>query len=162
MRLIEGEDRTREWLEGILANDPVSYPNNATALQGVAAGEVDVAFINHYYLYQAINEEGEDFGAANYFLPGGDPGALINVAGAGILSTSDNPDAAAQFIAFLLGEEAQYYFAEQTFEYPLVTGIDADPRLPALDSIETPDIDLANLQDLEGTLALLQEVGALE
>jgi iron(III) transport system substrate-binding protein len=162
MRLLHGEEAAREWLEGIIANEPIAYPDNATALRAVAAGEVNVAFINHYYLFQAQEQEGEDFGAANYFLPGGDVGALVNVAGAGILTTSERREAAERLIAFLLSDEAQRYFADETFEYPLVAGIDADPRLPALADIQTPDLDLTDLEDLQGTLQLLQEVGAME
>ncbi len=162
MRVLEGEERTRAWLEGIIANDPVVYPNNPAALQGTAIGEVDVAFINHYYLFRALEEEGEGFGADITFLPGGDAGSLVNVAGAGILQTSDNRDAAERLIAFLLSEEAQQYFSEETFEYPLVAGVQPDPRLPSLADLQTPDLDLTNLSDLNGTLLLLQEVGALD
>src|SRR5215204_4640606 len=50
LRVLEGEDVAREWLEGIQANDPFVYPDNAAALEGVAAGEVEVAFVNHYSL----------------------------------------------------------------------------------------------------------------
>ncbi len=162
MRVLEGEERTRAWLEGILANKPIAYPSNSVALEAVAAGEVDVAFINHYYLFQALAEQGESYGARIYFLPGGDVGALVNVAGVGILDTSDNVEAARQFVDFLLSEEAQRYFAERTYEYPLISGVPADPRLPPLEEIQTPEIDLSDLSDLEGTLRLLQEVGVLE
>ena len=162
MRVVEGEDAARVWLEGIVANEPVVYPKNSVALAGVAAGEVDVAFINHYYLFRALEEQGESLPARNYFLPGGDVGALINVAGAGVLDTASNPAGAEQFIAFLLSPEAQQYFADETYEYPLVEGVEANPALPPLSTIETPDIDLSDLADLQGTLDLLQEVGALE
>lgn len=162
LRVLEGEDAARQWLEGILANEPVVYPNNVTALEGVAAGEVDVAFINHYYIFRALEEEGEDFGADIYFLPGGDIGSLINVAGAGVLTSAEHRDAAEQFIAFLLSDEAQQYFSGETFEYPLVAGVEANSRLPALSEIQTPEIDLSALDDLSGTLLLLQEVGALD
>ncbi len=162
MRVLEGEERTRAWLEGILANQPIAYPSNSVALEAVAAGEVDVAFINHYYLFQALAEQGESYGARIHFLRGGDVGALVNVAGVGIVDTADHVEAARQFVAFLLSEEAQRYFAERTYEYPLISGVPADPRLPPLEEIETPDIDLSALSDLEGTLRLLQEVGVLE
>ncbi len=162
LRIMEGEDRAREWLEGILANDPVVYPNNSVALEGVASGEVDIAFINHYYLFRALEEQGEGYGADIYFLPGGDPGSLINVAGVGVVDTSDNPEAALEFVRFLLSEEAQRYFSETTYEYPLIDGVEANPRLHALSEIQAPDIDLSTLSDLEGTLRLLQDVGALE
>ncbi|HEX2766578.1 MAG TPA: iron ABC transporter substrate-binding protein [Candidatus Limnocylindria bacterium] len=158
LRVLEGEDRAREWLEGIQANEPSVYEGNNPALDAVIAGEIDVAFVNHYYLMQRLAEE-PDVPAANYFFTGGDPGALVNVAGVGILGTSDQADAAERLVEFLLSEEAQTYFADETKEYPLAAGVEADPALPSLDEIGTPDIDLSDLSDLEGTLELLQELG---
>ena len=160
LREIEGEDRAREWLEGIQANEPSVYEGNNPALDAVIAGEVDVAFINHYYLMQRLVED-PDAAAANYFLADGDPGALVNVAGAGILNTAENDEAAREFVEFLLSEQAQEYFATETKEYPLIEGVEPDAELPPLGEIGTPEIDLSNLSDLEGTLELLQEVGIL-
>lgn len=160
LRVIEGDDRAREWLEGIQANEPSVYEGNNPALDAVIAGEIDVAFVNHYYLMQRLAED-PDVPAANYFHTDGDPGALVNVAGVGILSTSDEPESAQGLVEFLLSEEAQAYFAEETKEYPLVEGVEPDPALPPLSEIGTPEIDLSDLADLEGTLRLLQEVGVL-
>jgi iron(III) transport system substrate-binding protein len=160
LRVLEGEERAREWLEGIEANDPSVYEGNAPALDAVIAGEIDVALINHYYLMQRLAEE-PDVAAANYFLTGGDPGALVNVAGAGILTTAPNADAAQELVTYLLSPEAQEYFAAETKEYPLIEGVEPDAALPALVEIDTPDIDLSDLSDLEGTLELLQEAGIL-
>ena len=160
LREIEGEDRAREWLEGIQANEPSVYEGNNPALDAVIAGEVDVAFINHYYLMQRLVED-PDAAAANYFLTDGDPGALVNVAGAGILNTAENDEAARAFVEFLLSEQAQEYFATETKEYPLIEGVEPDAEMPPLGEIGTPEIDLSDLSDLEGTLELLQEVGIL-
>ncbi|HSK94241.1 MAG TPA: iron ABC transporter substrate-binding protein [Candidatus Angelobacter sp.] len=160
LRVIEGEDRAREWLEGIEANDPKVYEGNNPALDAVAAGEVDVAFINHYYLMQRLTED-PDISAANHYLTDGDPGALVNVAGAGILASSEQPGAAQRLVEYLLSDEAQAYFGGETKEYPLVESIGPDAGLPPLGEIGTPDIDLSDLSDLEGTLELLQEVGIL-
>jgi iron(III) transport system substrate-binding protein len=160
LREIEGEDRAREWLEGIQANEPSVYEGNNPALDAVIAGEVDVAFINHYYLMQRLVED-PDAAAANYFLTDGDPGALVNVAGAGILNTAENDEAAREFVEFLLSQQAQEYFATETKEYPLIEGVEPDAEMPPLGEIGTPDIDLSDLSDLEGTLELLQEVGIL-
>ena len=159
LRVLESEDVARTWLEGIQANEPKVYEGNAQALQGVAAGEIDVAFINHYYLLAALAEG--DVPVANHFFPGSDPGALINVAGAAILTTSKNPEAAQEFVDYLLANESQAYFAEETYEYPLVAGVAADERLTPLDQIESPDIDLSDLADLQGTVELMQAVGVL-
>jgi len=162
LRVIQGEEAARAWLEGILANDPVAYPNNTTAVEGVAAGEVDVAFVNHYYLLRLIAENGEDYPVAQQFFGRGDPGALVNVAGVGQVSSTNQPEAAAAFIEYLLSDGAQTYFSESTYEFPLVEGIAADPRLPAIDTIEAPDVDLSALADLQGTVELLREVGAID
>lgn len=160
LRVLEGEDRAREWLKGIEANEPKVYDGNSAALEAVAAGEVDVAFINHYYLFQRLAED-PGTAAANYFLADGDPGAIVNVAGVGILNTAENDGSAREFVEFLLSERAQTYFATETYEYPLIEGVEADDALPPLAEIGTPDIDLSELSDLEGTLELLQEVGIL-
>jgi iron(III) transport system substrate-binding protein len=162
LRKVEGEEGARSWLEGILANRPVVYANNASAVEGVAAGEVDVGLVNHYYLLQLLAEHGDDFPVAQKFFPGGDVGSLVNVAGVGQLATSDQPEAAAAFVDYLLSASAQEYFATSTYEYPLIDGVEADPRLPALETLETPDLDLADLADLQGTVELLRDVGAID
>ena len=161
MRATEGEDVAREWLEGIIANEPVSYADNETARDGVAAGEVDVALINHYYVEQARESEGEDYPVDAYFPPGGDVGSLVNVAGVAQLVSSDQSREATELIEFLLTPEAQEFFTEETKEYPLAGGVKADPDLVPLTEIEQPDIALSDLDDLEGTLELLEETGAL-
>ncbi|MGD8683053.1 MAG: iron ABC transporter substrate-binding protein [Chloroflexota bacterium] len=162
LRVVEGEDVARAWLEGILTNDPVAYPTNTAAVEGVAAGEVDVAFVNHYYLLRLLEEYGADYPVAQSFFSGGDIGSLVNVAGIGLLISSDQPQAASALVAYLLGEDAQRYFAESTYEFPLLRGMEADPRLPAIDSLEAPAVDLTALADLQGTVSLLRDVGAID
>ncbi|MCL1593386.1 MAG: iron ABC transporter substrate-binding protein, partial [Actinomycetia bacterium] len=71
--------------------------------------------------------------------------------GAGVLASSSNIEAATRFVAFLLNNDAQTYFADETFEYPLVPGIAADPRLPPIDTIPTPAIDLSDLASVLDT-----------
>jgi iron(III) transport system substrate-binding protein len=160
-RVLEGDEAAKAWLEGIVANEPKVYENNDAVLAAIAAGEVEVGFINHYYLVNALAEQGESFPVRNHFLQSGDPGSLINVAGAGILTSAADPAAAQAFIDFMLSPESQRYFAEQTHEYPLVDGVEADPNLPPLADIASPDIDLSDLADLQGTQTLLQEAGVL-
>src|SRR5690606_40788235 len=105
-----------------------------------------------------------------HYFKAGDPGALINVAGAGILKrrppsrageTEESREVAEQLIAWLLSEGAQKHFVSETHEYPLVEGVTADDALVPLSEIQSPDIDLSDLDDLEGTLNLLRKVGAL-
>jgi iron(III) transport system substrate-binding protein len=160
LRVLEGEDAAREWLEGIVANEPEAYDNNRAVIDAVGAGEVEVGFVNHYYLYRYLVED-PDFPVANKFYSGGDPGALINVAGVGIVDTTDRQDEALRLVEWLLSQDAQEYFAEETFEIPVIDGVSPPAELPDLDALTLPDIDLDRLEDLEGTLELLNEVGAL-
>ena len=160
LRVLEGEDAAQAWLEGLIANNTTAYEGNTQIVEAVIANEIDAGFVNQYYLYRIIAESG-DVPAANFWYTDGDPGALVNVAGAGVLAGAANPEGALAFLEFLLSEEGQTYFSEETFEYPLVTGIPADAQLVPLDEIQTPDIDLSDLDDLEGTLALLRDVGLI-
>ncbi len=161
LRLLEGEERARAWLEAMLANNVQPYSNNTSIVEAVSRGEIMVGLVNHYYLLRFLNEQGESFPARNYFFPGGGAGAMINVAGAGVLTTSTNQAAALDLLRFLLSQPAQTYFAANTNEYPLLAGIPLHPTLAPLSDLATPDLDLSELSDLQGTLELLQDVGAL-
>ena len=161
MRQLEGDEAARAWLEGILANEPRVYEGNALMLQAVADGEIDAGFVNHYYLLQAKAEQGADFPVGNHFLAGTDSGALVNVAGAGILTPTDAEPSARRFLEFLLSNESQAYFATETYEYPLVSGVPGPEDLPALDQIQSPQLDLSELSDLQATLDMLTETGVL-
>ena len=161
MRVIWGEDKTRDWLNGIQANNPVVFPKNTPIVEAVGNGEVSVGFVNHYYLLRFIAEQGESFAARNYHPRAGGPGALVMVAGAGVLSASDNQALAEQFVDFMLSEVSQAYFANQTFEYPLVEGVLTNQLLVPLEDINRPEINLSDLNDLQGTQNLLREVGIL-
>ena len=160
MRLTEGEEATEAWLRGIADNGAVAYDNNIAVRDAIASGEVDVGFINHYYVAEAVEEEGEGY-PVKVDHPPADIGSLINVAGIGIVEGTDKQEEAAGLAAFLLSDEAQRYFATETKEYPLVAGIPPDPAVTPLDQIQQPDVDLGDLDDLEGTLDLLQRTGAL-
>ena len=161
MRALWGEEKTTEWLEGVQANNPIVYPKNTPQVAAVAAGEIDVGLVNHYYLFRFLAEEGEDFSARNYHPRAGGPGATVMVAGAGILDSSDNRDAAERFVEFMLSQAGQQYFASQTFEYPLVEGVKVPHVLVPLDEIRHPSIPLKDLADLEGTQKMLRETGVL-
>ena len=119
--------------------------------------------MNHYYLY-LVKEEQPDAPIANHFLAAGDPGALVSVAGAAVLASSDQSDDADRFVEFLLSEDAQRFYVDEAeeAEYPLVAGIEAKEGLPALDELEGPAVDLSSFgAELEATVELLRETGYL-
>ena len=161
MRAVWGEDRTAEWLRGIKANEPIEFPKNTPQVAAAAAGEIDVGFVNHYYLHRFMSEQGESFNARNYHPRGGGPGALIMVSGAGVLASAANPEPAHALIRFLLSDVGQSYFVSNTFEYPMAPGVMTHPGVKPLDTINRPDITPAQLTDLEGTQALLRQLEIL-
>jgi len=162
LRKVEGEDGAKAWLEGMLKNGVKVYQDNKSIVSAVAAGEIELGLVNHYYLYGFLKDQGESFNARNHYTAAGDAGSLVNVAGVGILKSAPNQGAAEKLISYLLGESAQKYFSEQTFEYPLVSGVAADSRIKPLTEVKPPALDLSDLQDLQGTLALLRSAGVLK
>lgn len=158
LRVSEGEDGARAWLEGIVANEPVAFDNNIATVEAVASGEVDVGFVNHYYLFE-LAAENPDYGAANHYFDNGDIGGLVNVAGVGILGSTERRDDADAFVDYLTSAAGQTFFAEKTFEIPLIEGVDPVPGVPAIDDLAAPPIALTSIGDLDGTLALLSDLG---
>lgn len=162
MSLQVGEARTKEWLQGLKANQPKTFESNDLIVRAVNDGQVDVGLVNHYYLFQLAAEIGQDkLVARNHFTAAGDPGTLVNVAGVGILKSTKAQDDAARFVQYLLSTEAQRHFAERNFEYPLVAGVSPVAGLAPLDQVKGPAIDLSDLGDLRQTLEVLRQVGLL-
>ncbi len=159
--MLDGEAATLAWLEGMAANAAPSYPNNSSIVSAVADEQLPSGLVNHYYLLRRLVEQPDAF-AANYFFPEPTAGSLVMPAGVGILTTSENSESGRVFIDFLLSESAQSYFATQTFEYPVRPGVCADPRLPPIESIPTPEIDLSDLASfLDRATDLVAEAGLL-
>lgn len=163
MRLQKGEDETRQWLEDFAANDPQRREKNGEILADVDAGTLDTGLINHYYLHELAKEKGvepAELGASLHFFPDGDLGSLVNVSGMGLVGEQEDADGAA-LVEYLLSEDGQTYFAEETGEYPLVEGVDAPAGFPALDELQAPDVDLNDLDDLQTTVQMIQDAGLL-
>ena len=162
MRAEWGEERTEEWLKALLAQDPQIYPKNTPQVAAAAAGEIDIGLVNHYYLHRFLADQGDTFKARNHHLPGGGPGSIVLVAGAGVLKTASNQDNAFLFLNYLLSQVGQQYFAAQTYEYPLVEGVNTPRILTPLEEINSPQISYTQMNDLQGTIDLLTKVGALQ
>ena len=163
MRLTLGDDATREWLEALKDNGAKTYEKNTPIVEAVASGEIDVGLVNHYYL-ALVKKEQPDAPIANHLFEAGDAGNLVSVAGAGVLSSSDQGDDAEAFVEFLLSDDAQRFYVEEAeeAEYPLVEGVEPSPGLVPLDEIEGPDVELTSFgAELEATVEMLRETGWL-
>ena len=159
MRVSQGDEVTKEWLEGLVANDVQKFEKNGLILDAVDTGQAQLGLINHYYWNQKAAEVGDDAMRAQLsFTKPQDPGSLVNVAGVGLLQDTAN---AATFVEWLLSPSTQEWFVTNTWEYPLLPSVAAAEGLPSLDSLRGPDVPLAELADLPGTLVMLEDVGLI-
>ncbi|WP_224332225.1 iron ABC transporter substrate-binding protein [Haloprofundus halobius] len=160
MRVLESDERAREWLQGMQDLGVQEYSDEFLVCQAIADGEISVGFANHYYIQRVL--AGRDDAPLSTAFTNGDAGSIFNVAGACTLDTAEDEQLASNFVRHLLSAEAQDYFARETFEYPLVSGVDPVGDLPRIDELNPPEgLDLTQLSDLEGTVELMRDVGVL-
>ena len=159
MRTLEGEPKTLQWLRAMRANGAKVYRNNTTIVEAIGRGEADIGLTNNYYLAN-FKKTNPNFPVATHYT-NKDAGSMINIAGVAIMNSTGQKAEVERFIGYLLRQSSQTYFATQTNEYPLVKGVAGPANQVPLSQIQGPNINLTNLQDLEGTLELLQEAGVL-
>ena len=161
LRARYGDDRTKQWLEEMVDNGAVAFPDNVTIRDAIAKGEIDVGLINHYYVAQAIEAEGPDYPVAVYFPPGG-LGSLMLLTSVGVLESSDRKPEAFAFVRSLLSPKTQQFFTSSSKEYPLAKGAKPDPSLSVpIAKIPVSNSNLVDLKELQGTIELMKEAGAL-
>ncbi|HEV3504596.1 MAG TPA: extracellular solute-binding protein, partial [Actinomycetes bacterium] len=159
MRQLEGEEATAAWLKAMAANEPRTYANNNAIVEAVSRGEVEMGLVNHYYNYR-FQQESPGTPSRNHSFAGDDVGALVIPSTASVLAGTDKTEEATRFLNFLLSEESQRYFSDQTFEYPLVAGVPAAEGLPPLASLRSPDYDVDALGGgLQRTVELIRASG---
>lgn len=163
MRVQHGDEKTRDFLEGLAANEPQLREKNGVIVSDIEAGAYPVGLVNHYYLWEAAAEKGvpaDQLATKLHFFSDGDTGALINVSGVGLLANQPDADGQA-LVDYLMSTAGQEYFATKTFEYPLVSGVATAPGLTPLDQLDAPDINLSDLDELEATITMIKEAGLL-
>lgn len=156
LRSVWGEEKTRSWLQAMKANNPARYPKNSPQVKAVDLGEIDLGWVNHYYLHK-LKARNPALKAANHSFGAGDAGNVMMWAGVGIPSSSDHVELAEKLVAFLLSQEGQSYFTQKAYEYPVVadTPLHPDVTMPA----GLASNSQAALNDVAASLVLLRELG---
>lgn len=159
MELVDGPEKTLEWLQGMAANDVQRFSGNGAILNAVAAGDLAAGLINHYYLLQLQANQGQ-VDAVNHVFAPGDVGSLVAATGVGVLEPSSNKEAALEFIRFLLATEAQAHFTENLYEYGLIEGSPTPVGQVPLADLAGPDINLSDLSGyLDSSVRLIAQSG---
>ncbi|NQZ57220.1 MAG: iron ABC transporter substrate-binding protein [Lentisphaeraceae bacterium] len=156
MLKVIGKEKTLAWLKGMKANEIHNYPKNTPIVEAVAAGEIAAGLVNHYYLHKVRLKNAAALKIRNHYFDGGDVGMFVGLSGIALVKSSKNKEAALNFIRFMLSEEAQDYFKESNFEYPLALGVKTAKILKPLDEINPVRVDLSDLGDLKETKKILK------
>ena len=126
-----GKKATCEWSKSVVSNMARdSKGNDRAQILAVAAGEADLAVANTYYLALMLSGKkgAEQQAAAKKVLPffpnQGDRGTHMNISGGGVLKNAPNPENAKKLLEFLLTKEAQKHIVNNTFEYPMIEGVE--------------------------------------
>ncbi len=160
---LKGEPAALEWLKGLQANAQV-FDDNEGVMAAVERGAVATGVVNNYYWARLRAETGADkMRSQIHHFTGADIGALINVSGAAVLKSSKHAQAAQRFLAFLVSRPAQEALAksEIAYEYPLATGVAANPLLKPFDTLQPPPLTPAQLGDDRGAARLLRQAGLI-
>lgn len=125
-----GSSKISNWTKGIVANlarDPKG--NDRAQIMAVAAGEADLAVANSYYIALMLSgKKGPEQQAAakkvKIIFPNQENrGTHMNISGGGVVKNAPNKDNAIKFLEFLLTKEAQQHIVDNTYEYPMVSGV---------------------------------------
>ncbi|MEM6935992.1 MAG: extracellular solute-binding protein, partial [Pseudomonadota bacterium] len=140
-----GVEAAESWARGVVDNFARPPQSNDTGqIRAVASGECGIAVVNTYYLARlAASEDPADRALADavgiVFPNQATGGTHINISGAGIVTSSPNPDHAVRFLEYLTSDEAQGYFANGNNEYPAVRNLNAASAVERLgDFLEDP------------------------
>jgi iron(III) transport system substrate-binding protein len=158
---LKGEPATAQWLAGMKAN-ATAYSDNIATLKAVNAGEVDGGVIYHYYWFRDQAKTKEMSGnTALYYFKNQDPGAFVSLSGGGVLKSSKKADKAQQFVRFITGKAGQEVLQKgDSFEYPVASGVPANPALVPLADLQAPVVDPSTL-DAQKVSDLMTKAGLL-
>ncbi|MEW6410298.1 MAG: extracellular solute-binding protein [Nitrospirota bacterium] len=154
----KGETTTEKFLKAIVENagDKI-YPSDSRAVEAVAKGEVDVAVVNHYYVYGHLRKNPDDSKTLSFLMP---PKTAYNVSGVGILKTSKKKEIAQKFIELMASNEGQVMFAEENREYPVNPKIPAHPDMKKRDTFTLSPVSLSMMgRYMVTAIDLIDKVG---
>ncbi|ALA57349.1 extracellular solute-binding protein [Nitrospira moscoviensis] len=162
IRASVGDERTKKFLQGLKDNAGTQvYQKSSQIVDAVAKGQVAMGIVNHYYVYRHL--AAQPSAPIAVLMPDqqdGGMGAIMNVAGVGILKHTAHLDNAKLLVEFLVAQAGQKMFADLDKEYPLHPDVNADPALAERKSFRAALVPLTKLAELrEPTLTLIEQVG---
>lgn len=145
-----GADAALEWAEGVVANmGRKPQGNDRAQIRAIAAGECDVALVNHYYVAKmwADEEEADAVEHVGIIFPNQDGrGTHVNISGAAVTKAASERKAnAIRLLEFLSGDLAQRMYAETNYEYPVKSGTPWSALIESWGTFEMDEVSLAEV-----------------
>ncbi|MGD1896623.1 MAG: Fe(3+) ABC transporter substrate-binding protein [Phormidesmis sp.] len=143
-----GAEATEEWATGLVENFArAPEGGDIDQIKAVAAGQCDVAIVNHYYWARLAKSDDEsDLDAVEktaVFFPNQDGrGTHVNISGFGMVKGAPNPENAVTFMEFLVSPEAQTVFAQSNNEYPVAPDVELDPVVAELGQFKVDAVNV--------------------
>ena len=135
----------RGWVDN-LATDVFS--DDTSMLEAIAAGQCEVGIANSYY-YGRILDEKPDFPVKLFWANQDTTGTHVNISGAGVTASSDNPDGALKLMEWLSSDEAQGIYASSDKEYPVKEGVDESDMLRSWGTFKPDEINVQKFGALQ-------------
>ncbi len=162
IKAVYGDARTEGFLRGLKANAGTHvYGKSSQIVEAVAKGQAAIGLVNHYYIFRHL--AAQPAAPIAPLMPDQDEGgmgAILNVAGVGIVKFSRHTEAAKRLVEFLVSPAGQKLFADLNKEYPLNPQVRPDPVLPQPEKFRTASVSLSRLAELrEPTMLLIEQAG---
>lgn len=146
-----GEAATETWAKGLVANmarKPAG--GDRDQIKAVAAGQCTIAIANTYYLGVMLGgDDAAQKAAAEQvavFWPNQEGrGTHVNVSGAGITKASQNKAAAQKLLEYLVSDEAQQWYADKNYEYPVKASIASNAILQSWGDFKADSLHMDKL-----------------
>jgi len=159
----EGEQQTKTWASGLVTN--FARPpkgGDRDQIKAAAAGQCDIAIANTYYVGAMLSGKDEEQKAAaskmGLFWPNQEGrGAHVNVSGVGMTVAARNSENALKLMEYLVGEEAQRWYAEVNHEYPVREGVAWSEILESWGEFKADTLNLSRLGELNGDAVRLMD-----
>ncbi|MFP5347488.1 MAG: extracellular solute-binding protein [Actinomycetes bacterium] len=154
-----GKERTRQWLEGVKANG-VNEQSNGNVRDTVEAGRHAFGLSNHYYWWIKADEVGgpDKMTSKIYHFPQEDPGNLLLSSGAGVLKSSKQQHAAADFVRWLTSADGGQQVIAKGTQYPVAVGTKSDV-VGSVTDVASPPYDMDVMAHVEEAEDLLKQLG---
>ncbi len=158
LRVVHGDETTKNFLRGLMDNEPTIVRGHTDIRRAVGAGEYAFGLVNNYYYHLQLEEPRDNHVGAVYPDQGeGEMGAFVNVSGVGLVNGAPNAANALQFIDYLLQPEPMYLYSYNSRETPLVPDIEAVSDAKRIDEYRAAELPLGQLGPMYNTTLDLME-----